>query len=465
MTSEHSPTDSASRWPILMLLMAGALWLVISGVLSVAASVQLHTPQFLSDCPLLTYGRMTALAETSFVYGWIANAGLGLALFVLGRLAAEPLRGQAWALWGTLFWNLGVATALVGVATGDATGFALLELPKYAQLVMFFSYAAISVPGILAWSGRLRQVSFASQWYAAAALFLFPWLLSVAHVVLFAVPARGVVQAIAAGWFAQSAWTLWIAPLFLSVAYYVVARVVGKALPSYEFAALGFWCLLFIGGLTGGRHLVGGPVPAWIASVAVVSCAILLFHVFVVVLNLRGAFSAGGIAATFIAFGIAAYALGGLADAVTSFLSVAVHTQYTYFDEALRQLALYGAATTVLLGGFYFAVPRVTGKAWLSGRLVTAHLILTFAGVLLLVACLVVAFLVQSQDLLDPKIAFAAITRETRPWLLGVSAAYLVLLAGNIALLVNFYATACEILNISKPAAFSTPAAVETHAS
>jgi cytochrome c oxidase cbb3-type subunit 1 len=448
-----------------MLLLAGILWLVVSGILGVVASVQLHTPQFLSDFPLLTYGRTTALAETSFVYGWLANAGLALALWVLGRLAGEPLRGQNWALWGGLFWNIAVAGALAGVATGDATGFALLGLPKYVQLVMLFSYAALAVPGILAWSGRLRELSYASHWYGAAALFLFPWLLSIAHVVLFAAPPRGVLQAIVAGWYAQSAWTLWIAPLFLSVAYYVVPKVTGRVLPSYEFASLGFWCLVFVGGLTGGRHLVGGPVPAWIPSLAVVSCALLLFHVFIVLLNLRGAATAGGMAAKFIALGLAAYGIGAAADAATSFLSVAVHTQFTYFDDAQRQLALYGAASAVLLGGIYFAVPRITGKAWLSGRLVQAHLALTVAGVVLLVGSLVIASLVQSPAMLDPKVPFSEITRLTRPWLLGASAAQGILLAGNIALLVNFYATACEILNISRPAAFNPPAAAETHAS
>ena len=269
---------------------------------------------------------------------------------------------------------------MIGIAVGDATGFPLLELPGYVQLILFFSYAAIAIPGLLAWAGRLRRVSFASHWYAAAALFLFPWILSIAHVMLFSSPARGVMQPIIAGWYAQSAWTLWLAPLALSVGYFVVPKVTGRVLPSYEFASLGFWCLVFVGGLTGGRHLLGGPVPAWIPSVAVVSCALLFFHTFVVLLNLRGAFSLQGTALKFIAFGIAAYVAGAVLDAITSFHAVALHTQFTYFDEAQKQIALYGAATSILFGGVYFALPRITGKAWLSPMLVWAHLSLRSSG-------------------------------------------------------------------------------------
>jgi cytochrome c oxidase cbb3-type subunit 1 len=245
------------------------------------------------------------------------------------------------------------------------------------------------------------------------------------------------------------------------VAYYVVPKVTGKVLPSYEFASLGFWCLIFVGGLTGGRHLLGGPVPAWIPSVAVVSCALLLFHILVVLLNLRGAFTGRGVALKFIAPGLAAYALGALVDAVTSFHGAAAHTQFTYFDEAQKQVALYGAATLTLFGGIYYALPRITGKAWLSPRLIGIHLVLSVLGVALLVGSLVLASVVQSQDLLDAHITFAEIAVHTRPWLLAASAAQAVLLAGNVALAVNFFATACRILDISRPATFGPPAALE----
>ena len=464
MKAEVTPVDASSRHPLLYLLASGLMWLVASGALALVGAIQLHTPTFLAGCRFLTYGHTSAMAETAFVYGWMANAGLALALWTVGRLAGEPLRGQTWALVGTTFWNLGVTGAVVGIAVGDNTGFALLGLPSYVQLVMFASYAAIAVPGLLAWSGRLRQVSYASHWYAAAAFFLFPWLLSIAHVMLFSVPVRGVLQAIVAGWFAQSAWTLWLAPMALAAAYYVVPKVTGKVMPSYEFASLGFWCLIFVGGLTGGRHLVGGPVPAWIPSIAVVSCALLLFHVLVVLLNLRGAFTGKGIALKFIAFGLLAYAVGATVDVLTSFHGIATHTQFTFFDEAQRQVALYAAASTILFGAIYYALPRITGKAWLSGGLVRLHLGLTVVGLLLLVFCLTMAAVIQSQDLLDPKVDFADISRHTHVWLMGACAAQAILLLGSIVLVINFIGTSCRIMDISEPAVFDPPAPVEAHA-
>ena len=100
--AEVTAADTAGRWPVLLLLASGLGWLVISGIFALIASIQLHSPSFLSACEWLTHGRVSALAETSFVYGWSANAGLGIALWVLGRLGGSTLRAQNWAMIGTL---------------------------------------------------------------------------------------------------------------------------------------------------------------------------------------------------------------------------------------------------------------------------------------------------------------------------------------------------------------------------
>lgn len=442
-TAEVTATDTTARWPLLLLICSAIKWLVLSGILSLIASIQLVQPAFLADCSVFTHGRTVAMQESIFVYGWAANAGLAIALWVLGRLGGSPLRAGNWIIVGTLFWNIAITLGLIGIATGDATSIAFLQLPRYVQLIMAFAYGTIAVAGVLAWVGRRTESTFAAQWYAVAALFLFPWLFTAAQMMLLWSPVRGVLQAVAAGWYAQGAWTLWLAPLALSAAYYVVPKVTGRALPSYEFAPHAFWCLLVLGAFTGGRHLVGGPVPAWIASVAIVSCALLLFHYFVVFLNLRGAFGGGGTALKFISFGLAAYLLGGLVDAITAFRDVALVTQFTHFDAAQQQLALYGGFTLILFGAIYYAIPRLTGQPWASAMLINGHRLTAVLGVTLLIVSLAGAGWVQGHDLLNAKTSFADIATHTRSWLLLVVAAHGLLLLGNLIFFVNFLRSAC----------------------
>jgi cytochrome c oxidase cbb3-type subunit 1 len=455
-SAEVTAIDTAARWPLLFLLGSAIVWLVVSGVLALITSIQLHSPRFLESCSWLTFGRAQAMRETAFVYGWLGNAGMAIALWLLSRLGGSPLRASNWIVVGALFWNLGVTLGLVGIGAGDMTSFALLQLPHYVQPLMLFAWAAMAVAGVLAWSDRRRDHTFASQWYAVAALFLFPWLLSAAQLVLIWSPVRGTLQAVAAGWFAQGVWTLWLAPLALAAAYYLVPKVSGRVIPTYKlFAALGFWTLIVIGAWTGGRHLIGGPVPAWISTIAVAASVALLFHYMVVVLNLRIAVGTSGTAIKFVTFGLGAYVLVGVLDAISAFRSVAAETQFTLIDTAIEQLALYGAISMIFFGAIYFMLPRLTGRAWASSGLATGHRLLVKVGLVVLLVSLGVGGWTQGVDLLNPKTEFADIFGHLNLCLLAASAGQLVLLGANLLLLVNFFqSAACWCAESAAPEAY-----------
>ena len=455
---------TSARWPLLLLLGSALLWLVLSGILALANLVQLHTPEFLAGCSALTYGRLSAIQETAFIYGWAANSGLAVALWLLARLGGSPLRSLNWVVAGTLFWNFALILGIAGIATGDMTSNAWLHLPAYVLPMLLVAYGTIAVPGVLAWTGRRKEMTFAAQWYAVAALFLFPWLFSIAQMMLVFAPERGVLQALVAGWFVQGAWTFWLAPLALAAAYYLVPKITGRIIPSYDFAQLSFWTLLFVGAWTGGRHLIGGPVPAWVATIAVVSCALLLFHYIVVAVNLRGAFCSGGSTVLkFVAFGLAAYVAGGFLDAYTAMRGVAVHTQFTHFSQGQAQLALNGAFSMLMYGAIYFLVPRITGLAWPSVPLIRAHYAAALTGTIVLVVTLIGAGCVQGHDLNTAAIPFADIAGHVRPWLLAATAGQAILLLGNLLLATHLFWLAAA--KSAAPAVFNPAPTMEASVS
>lgn len=465
-SAEVTAIDTQARGPLLLLLASGVLWLVISGILALISSIQLHSPQFLSNCVWFTHGRVQALTETAFVYGWAANAGLAITLWMLGRLGDQPLRALNWVVVGTLFWNLAVAGGLIGIMAGDMTTFSLMQMPRYVQPLMVFAYATIAIAGVLAWSGRRSDGTYASQWYGVAALFLFPWLLIAAQAVLLWMPVRGTVQAIAAGWYAQGAWTLWLAPLALAGTYYLAPKTSGRVIPSYEAAPLGFWMLIFVGAWTGGRHLIGGPVPVWISTMAIVACSMLLFHYLIVALNLRVLFCATGTSAKFLRFGLVAYLLGGVLEVIFSFRSVAMESQFTFMATALEQLGLYGGISMMFFGAIYYMVPRLAGNAWASGALLSGHRVLVMSGVVASVITLAAAGWSQSAGLLDSSVSFSAIFGNLRLPLLLNTAAQFILLSANLLLLVNLFRSIwlCNSCAAVSPGLFRQPATLEAPA-
>lgn len=462
-SAEVTVLDRHARQPLLVLIGSAISWLVVSGVLAVISSIQLHTPSFLQDCAMFTHGRVEGMRESAFVYGWAANAGLAITLWILGRLGGYPLRALNWTVIGGVFWNLGLLVGLVGIATGDMTSFALLQLPRYVQPLMAVAYASMSIAGLLAWSGRRTDGTFASQWYGVAGLFLFPWLLIAAQVVLFWSPLRGSLQSIAVGWYGQGVVLLWLSPLALAAAYYVIPKVTGRPLPAYEFAPLGFWTLLVIGGWTAGRNLVGSPVPVWIPTTALAAYSLLLFHFLIVWLNLRGAVSAGGTSLGFIRFGLLSYLAFGVLESLLAFRGLSVRTQFTLVTPAVELLAVYGGVSMIFFGGLYYLLPRLTGAAWASAALTTGHRVGVSVGLTLLVLALAYGGLTQGAALLDAKVSSATILGQIRLPLLLATAGQVLLLASNLLLLVNFWRSACACSqNSASP--FRQPASMEVNA-
>jgi cytochrome c oxidase cbb3-type subunit 1 len=373
--SDPHAIDRSARWALLLLLASGLVWLAVGGVLALVHSIQLHTPGFLAASEWFTFGRTQAAAETALVYGWAANAGFAVALWLLGRLGGAPLRGLGLVQIGGAFWNLGVTLGLIGILAGDLTSFSLLQTPAYVQPLLLIAFAAIGTAGVLAWSGRRVGPTFAAQWYAVAALFAFPWVYSVAQAMLFALPVRGTMQAVVAAWAGQNVLSLWLGPLALAAAYYLVPKITGRTLAAYDLAAWGFGVLLFIGPWTGGRHLVGGRCRRGcrrLASPAPCCCCFISSSWDQPAR--RFCQSHGKHGPAFCGAGVAAYVLGGLVDAGTALRGVAQFVQFTYFAEAQTMLAILGGFTLPVFGAIYFLTPRVTGRAWGSDGLIKLHL-------------------------------------------------------------------------------------------
>jgi len=435
--------DAHARGPLLTAIGLALGWLVVSGVFSLIAAIQLHSPAFLASCEMLTHGRVRALAETSFVYGWAGGAGIASVVWILGRLGGTPLRALSWFGAGAVFWNLGVAAGLVGIATGDMTSFSLLQLPRYVQPLLVFASAAMGMAGLLAWSGRRRDGVFASHWYGVAGLVLFPWALTAAQICLLWFPLRGVLQAVGSAWYVDAVLFLWLSPLSLACAYYLAAKLSGRVLPSYEAAPLAFWMLMVVGTWSAGRHLIGGPVPAWLPTMAVVGFSLLLYHFSVAGLNLRGAFSLGGPVGGALKFGVFSYLAFGAVAFLLTFRGMALRTQFTHFSTATDQLFLYGAVSMILFAAIYFLVPSLTGRQWSSAGLTSGHFLGVRVGVALSVLALAAAGLSQGGMLLEAKTGFGEIAAGVRTPLLLNTAAQFVLLASNLLLLVNFWRSTC----------------------
>lgn len=460
---EAREPDAAGRWLLLFQVVSALLWLAAGGALMLVHTAQLHTPAFFAAYEWFTFGRVQAAAETALLYGWAANTGYAMALLILGRLGGVRLRGLGLAAVGSVFWNAGVTLALGGILNGDQSGFAYVQLPSYSLPLLLLSSVAVGTSGVLAWADRKRELTYASQWYAAAGLFCLPWLLSVATVMLGFSSARGVIPSVVASWVGENVLVLWLSPLSLALAYYLVPKIGGKPIPFYGLALGGFWTLVVFGSWTGPRVLSGGPFPVWIPSVGIAASIVLLIHYAIVGANLHRALFASGAGAPmrFLLLSILFYVLGGVVDVLSSLRSLAMWLQFTYFSEVRLSLLVFGVFSPAVFAAAYYFIPRLTGRRWALPGLIDLHVWVAVLGVLFLVGGFAGAGLRQAQLLATPDFAFSGMGEALKPWLLFASGGIGLEFIGAIFLVVNL---AYQVVPVSAPAEVSSHES-EVHAS
>ncbi|MBI4660052.1 MAG: cbb3-type cytochrome c oxidase subunit I [Verrucomicrobia bacterium] len=455
--------------PVTLLFAASIGWLLVAGVLGLISAIKLHSAAFLSQAAWLTYGRVFPAYLNVLLYGFAVQAALGIALWVLARLSRAELKGSLAATFAGLFWNIGVFFGVAGILAGDSTGYLWLEMPRYATPLLFFSYAVIGLSAAITFHSRRERQLYVSQWYLVAALFWFPWIYSTAQLALVYFPARGVVQAVVAGWFAHNIFTVWLSSIALAALFYFLPKILNRPLHSHELGMFGFWALAFFG-CWGGLQL-GGPTPSWLGSVSVAAGVMTLIPVLAVAINWRRTLLTGdrklapNPVLSFFKFGAVCYvvasliAIAGLVQAPVelsaqhkdmsetiqltfAFLSrlmggISEVAEFTHYASGVAFLFLYGFFAFVALGSIYYIVPKLTLCDWPSAPLLRLHFWSGAAGVVLLVAPLVLGGVRQGAALNNADLPFLETVRGTIPFLGTSTLGLLLLFVGNVSLAVN----------------------------
>ena len=449
--AEQQEIDASAKWPVLVFLGSALLWLLLGGVLQLAANMQLHNPALFAGCEWTTHGRLAPAAQNALVYGWGFNAAFAFGLWLMARLSATTLRHGGWLFVAAKFWNLGVTLGIAGILTGYSTSFELLEMPRFVVLLLLVAYALIGVWAVTTFSIRNTENVYASQWYLFGAAFWFPWLYSIAQIMLFKAPVRGVLQPIVEAWFVNGLYGLWFVPIALAAIYYFLPKLLGKPVSNYYLAPLGFWWLVVATALAGGSRLIGAPVPVWIPTLGIVANMLLVLPLFVFALNflgtLKGSFGAVGrsLSLRFIVLSIAGFFLAALLGLFLSLRDVAAVAQFTLAAGLRDWLTLYACFTTAMFGAAYFFLPRLTGKVWRSSALTSIHFGATLLGVVFLVIGMAGVACTQAHRLAEASVSFASITDALAGWHTVTSAALGLLLLGHVAFCVNFFWIACPL--------------------
>ncbi len=467
--AERAAIDASCRGPVLAFAGSGVAWLLIGSALAVVASVKLHSPYFLTGSPELTFGRVRMAHLQAVGLGWASSATIAACLWLMCRLSRVELVYPRLLYAAAALWNVGAFLAVFGIIFGDGQSVEWLDAPPYAA-PFIASALAVVVAWVVATFRRRREPHvYVTQWYILGAVFWFPWMYLVAQFMIFWSPATGVVQPIVNWWFGHNTLGLWFTPVAVGAAYYLIPKIIGRPVHSYYLSIIGFWSLALFYSWAGMHHLIGGPIPGWLASASTVGSMMMIIPVLAVAINhhmtLRGHFHRlrYSPALRFTVFGAIAYTAVSIQGSFESLKDFSEVTHFTHYTVAHAHLGAYGFVTMIMFGLFYYMVPRLTGREWTSPLLIRVHFWCAAVGITIYFASLSIGGWWQGRMMNNPDIPFGQIVTYLLPYLFARSVAGVLLSVGHVAFATLFVANLAGWgkARSGGPTLFVEPAAVK----
>ena len=437
-----SSIDRAVRLPVLFFFASGFGWLLVASILWLLSVVQMAGPAAwcsFSNLPWLTFGRVYPLSLDLFVYGSASLFGVGVAIWILARMAQTPLLTGSLPLFAGVSWNTGLLFGTWGVLGGGSTGREWLEFPPYAAFAIFVAQLVIAVWAIGLCLFRRQRKLYISQYYLLGAFIWFPWFYATANGLLNIAGVSGVTQPAIQYWYFGCLFGLWLTPLGLAAAFYFIPIILDRPLYSERLALLGFWTLAGLAGWTGITQVIGGPLSAWMITTSIAAKVLLVIPILAVAANLHLTMSGqfelikSNLALRFLMIGAMLYGLSGIWDAINAFRTINRVTQFTLAVPARTYLTLFGFVFFVSFGAIYFIVPRLLRRFWRYAGLVRWHFWLSICALGFLVFDLTIAGVIQGFGLMDPKVPMPAILNLIAPFMTGQILAAIGLVIANIA--------------------------------
>jgi cytochrome c oxidase cbb3-type subunit 1 len=384
------------------------IWGIVGMLVGVLIAAELAWPDLVPAIPWLSYGRLRPLHTNAVIFAFGGCALFATSYYVVQRTCQTRLFGSALA-WFTFWgWQLIILAGVVTLPLGYTSGkeYAELEWPiDIAITVVWVSYAIVFF-GTLA----KRNVShiYVANWFFGA----FIITVALLHVVNSAeVPwgplksysaYAGAQDAMVEWWYGHNAVGFFLTAGFLGIMYYFIPKAAERPVYSYRLSVVHFWALIFTYMWAGPHHLHYTALPDWTQSLGMIFSLVLLAPSWGGMIN--GMMTLSGAwhklredpILKFLIVSLSFYGMSTFEGPMMAIKTVNALSHYTDWTIGHVHSGALGWVGLVTIGALYYLIPRLYGRTQMySVRLVTAHFWIATVGIVLYIAAMWIAGVMQ----------------------------------------------------------------------
>lgn len=345
-----------------------ALWFPIFATFGFLMAIKFFFPEFLDGYAWDTFGRIRPAHVNGVLYGFVTSGLLGIMLWVVPRLCAQPLYRPRYARFVAVLWNGSLLAGIIWILLGGSQGREYAELPWVIDVLVMVALVSLAYIVFGTILHRRERKLYVSLWYYMGTMLWFPIVYFIGNV-MWNPPTgalNGTIDAIFNWYYGHNVLGLWFTTLGIPAWYYFIPRIMNRPLYSHLLSLISFFSIAFIYTGVGGHHLLQSPIPEWLKTVAVVMTVLMMVPVLTfatnILLTMRGAWQrlAGNPPLQFIVAGFFFYVLVSAQGSFQGIRSTNAYLHFSQWPVGHSHLAILGGFGFLAVGAIFYLIPRIT---------------------------------------------------------------------------------------------------------
>ncbi|NIQ39729.1 MAG: hypothetical protein GTN81_14245 [Proteobacteria bacterium] len=439
------------RQAILAYFYCAIFWLLVPALAGILMAAFLSTPSLQEFVPqplkgVLNFGRLRPMHSNTLIFGWLSMAYAGAMLYITRRLTGVSLFSPGLARVALWLWNLLIALAAITLLVGMNQG------REYAEMIWPLDLLFLVVIGLLGiniWGtvARRREPKlYVSIWnFMAATLILIP-VYAIGNKIWDPTGAyTGMNDNIINYFYVHNLFNAWFTTGGIGLALYLLPRLTNKPLYSHALAMWGLWSVW-----TGQHHQLWGPAPDWLEILTVVFSVLAVVPTtafmwnFYQTMKYRWLRVGQDVAVRFFVVGAIFWGFTCIQGIAQSLRTFSLYVHFTNWVVSHSHLAFVADYSLWAFSLVYLIVPELLKRPIYSRILAEWHFWLTLVGLMIFMASLWLAGLVQGQHWLAGGIRFLDTTQAMYPYFTWRLFGGLMIFVGQVVFAYNIWKTGAE---------------------